>query len=94
MRVMEGACVAYSDSVEISKDGVGSMGAPQVSVEPSTGELCGPDATVTLTVNNATDYENALYYLIKDKETIIVTSESPVFEIQQEGTYFIPEGLL
>ncbi|MDR0364246.1 MAG: hypothetical protein LBH92_04430, partial [Bacteroidales bacterium] len=88
IEVIEGNCSGFSMPFEVTKDGGGNINAPTLLKSPVNGELCGPESSVALYVENADMlYPEATYNWFRNNE--LLTESSSLIYVEEEGVYFV-----
>jgi hypothetical protein len=88
VQVVDGTCSAVSDSVEITKDGTGSITEqPILTKQPNSSVIC-INGQVYYSVSNSSSYTNAEYLWYKDMGIVKQGTEPYYFAIDT-GVYFV-----
>jgi hypothetical protein len=87
VQVVDGVCSSVSDSVEITKDGTGTIPEPTVQKTPNVNVIC-TGGEVYYEVNNTALYTNAQYLWYKDSG-IVKQGVEPYYHATSSGIYFV-----
>jgi hypothetical protein len=85
IRVIEGSCTAYSDSITITKTAT-TINKPVTSLFPQTGIIYS-GSYVEITVSNASQFSNPTYVWYKGTDS--VGAGSSVYQARTAGVYFV-----
>ena len=87
IQVVDDRCAAFSRTIDLRKNN-SYIAKPELVLTPANGYLCGEGSVVTLSVNNASQYNNATYVWY-NANGIVQEGTSSIFETSVEGDYYV-----
>ncbi|MDL2262654.1 hypothetical protein LJC11_04025, partial [Bacteroidales bacterium OttesenSCG-928-I21] len=85
--VVDGDCAAWSDEFDLT-DATCTAQRPTLTVLPESLNICSPNGSVLLRVNNRSDYQNPTYQWYKNTQEI-AGQTNPTLEVTEAGTYLV-----